>query len=95
MESLVELIFVIAAVIMVLSLLPRGTAGRVVLGFGGVVLAAVGVALFVVIAYPRNTLLVLGVGAMITGARWRYVRISSSLPHRGGARATARIRRSL
>jgi hypothetical protein len=94
MESLVELIFMIAAGIMVLSLLPRGTGVRVVLGFGGVVLAAVGVALFVVIAYPRDTVLVLGAGAMITGARWGYARISPSL-HRGTARGTPRIRRSL
>jgi hypothetical protein len=35
----------------------RGTEVRVVLGFGGVLLAAVGVALFVVIAYPRESLL--------------------------------------
>jgi hypothetical protein len=54
MESLVELIFVIAAVIMALSLLPRGTAGRFVLGLAGVVLAAVGVTLFVVIAQGRR-----------------------------------------
>jgi hypothetical protein len=87
MESLVELIFVIAAIITALSLLPRGTAGRVVLGFGGVGLAAVGVALFVVIAYPRNTLLVLGAGAMITGVLWGYVHIIPSLPHRGTRRS--------
>jgi D-serine deaminase-like pyridoxal phosphate-dependent protein len=67
MESLGELIFVIAAVIMALSPLPRGTAGRFVLGLAGVVLAAVGVTLFVVIAYPRETLLILGAGSMTPG----------------------------
>jgi hypothetical protein len=79
MESLVELIFVIAAVIIAVSLLPRDTAGRVVLGFGGVVLAAVGVVLFVVITYPTETLLILGAGSMITGAAWGYTHITDRL----------------
>jgi hypothetical protein len=79
MESLVELIFVIAAVIMALSLLPRGTAGRFVLGLAGVVLAAVGVTVFVVIACPRETLLILGAGSMITGAGWGYAHITDRL----------------
>jgi hypothetical protein len=93
MESLVELTFVIAAVIMALGLLPRETEGRVVLGFGGVGLAAVGVALFVLIA-PREPLLVLGAGSMISGAGWGYAQITPWRAHRGTRRWTARIRRS-
>jgi hypothetical protein len=94
MESLVELIFGIAAVSMALGLLPSGTERCFVLGFGGVSLAAVGVALFVAIAFPRETLLVLGAGSMIIGAGWGYARITPWRVHRGTRRWTARIRRS-
>jgi hypothetical protein len=92
MGSLVELIFGIAAVIMTLGLLPRGTEARFVLALGGPLLAAVGVARFVFIVYPRETLLVLGVGSMITGARWGYAQMTPSLAHRGTRRWMARIR---
>jgi hypothetical protein len=93
-ESLVELIFVIAAVSMVLSLLSRGTEWRFVLAFSGIVLAAVGVALLVVIAYPRETLLVLGTGAMVTGIGWGCAHTRWLAPL-GTLRWPARIRRSL
>jgi hypothetical protein len=92
MESLIELIFVAAAVIVSLGLLPCRTVARFVLGFGGLLLGAVGIALFVVVAYPRETLLVLG-ASMITGAGWGYAHITPGLADRGTHRWTVRIRR--
>jgi hypothetical protein len=94
MESLVELIFGIAAVSMALGLRVRGTRIRFVLAFGGTLLAAVGLALFVVIAYPRETLLGFGVGSMITAAGWGYAHITPWRAHRGTRRWTARMPRS-
>ena len=88
MEPLVEIILVIAAVVMALGLLPFGIEVRFALGLSGLMLATPGVALFVLIAYPRETLLVLGAGSMIAGAGWGYAQITRWLAHRG-ARAAA------
>jgi hypothetical protein len=95
MESLVEIILVVAAVTMALGLLPLGAEVRFVLAFCGLVLAAPGVALFALIAYPRETLLFLGACSMIAGAGWGYAQIAPWLAHRGTRRWTGRIRRSL
>jgi hypothetical protein len=59
--------FVIAAVIMALGLLPFGTEVRFILRLSGLILAAPGVALFALIVYPRETLLLLGACSMIAG----------------------------
>ena len=68
METLVEIIFVIAAVMMILGLLPFGTEVRFILRLSGLILAAPGVALFALIVYPRETLLLLGACSLIAGA---------------------------
>jgi hypothetical protein len=94
LELLVEIILVIAAVIMALALLPFGTEVRFALGLSGLTLVALGVVLFVVIAYPRQTLLVLGAGSMIAGAGWGHARATRWLAQRDTRRWTARIRRS-
>ncbi len=95
MEPLVEIILVIAALIVALGLFPFGTEVRFALGLSGLMLAAPGVALFALMAYPRETLLVLGAGSMIAGAGWGYAQITRWLAHRDTRRWTARIRRSL
>lgn len=95
MEVLVEMILVIAAVIMTVGLLPFGTEVRFALGLSGLMLAAPGVALFALIVYPRETLLVLGACSMIAAAGWGYAQITRWLAHRGTRRSTATIRRSL
>jgi hypothetical protein len=94
MESLVEVILVISAVIVALALLPLGTEGRVFLGSFGLGLAAVGAALFGVVAYPRQTLLLLGTCSVITGAGWGYAQVTAWLARRGTRGWTARVGRS-
>ena len=94
MEPLVEIILIIAALIVALGLLPFWTEVRFALALSGLMLAATGVALFTLIAYPRETLLVLGAGSMISGAGWGYAQITPWRAHRGTRRWTARIRRS-
>jgi hypothetical protein len=94
MESLVEIILVISAVIVAFALLPLGTEGRVFLGSLGLGLAAVGTALFGVVAYPRQTLLLLGTCSAITGAGWGYAQVTAWLARRGTRRWTARVGRS-
>jgi hypothetical protein len=89
MESLVEIIFIAAAVIMALGLVARGLRARFVLGFGGVLLATVGIALFVLIAYPLATLLFLGAGCLVTGAGSGYAQITPWRAHRGTCWSTA------
>jgi hypothetical protein len=60
MEPLIEPILVIAAVIVTAALLPLPTKVRVVLGLCGLVLVAVGGALFAFVTYPRETVRLLG-----------------------------------
>src|SRR5713226_5463032 len=72
MEPLIELILVIAGVIVTAALLPLHTKARVVLGFCGLVLVAVGGALFAFVAYPRETVLFLGAGAVTAGTARGY-----------------------
>jgi hypothetical protein len=67
MEVLSELLLVIGAAILMAALLPLPTRVRTVLGLCGLVLVAVGGALFAFVAYPRETLLFLGAGSGIAG----------------------------
>jgi hypothetical protein len=64
MEVLSELLLVIGAAILMAALLPLPTKVRTVLGLCGLVLVAGGAALFAFVAYPRETLLFLGAGAV-------------------------------
>jgi hypothetical protein len=93
MEPLVEIILVMAVVIMALGLLPLGTEVRSALRLAGLMLAAPGVVLFGVIAYPRETLLCLSAGSVIAGVGWRYAHITRWLAERGARWWTVRIRR--
>ncbi len=72
MEVLSELLLVIGAAILMAALLPLPTKGRTVLGLCGLVLVAVGGALFAFVAYPRETLLFLGAGAVTAGTARGY-----------------------
>jgi hypothetical protein len=82
MEPLIELILVIAGIIVTAALLPLRTKARVVVGFCGLVLVAVGGALFAFVAYPRETVLVLTGGAVIAGTAWGYTRVTAWLTRR-------------
>jgi hypothetical protein len=82
MEPLIELILVIASVIVTAALLPLCTKARVVLGFCGLVLVAVGGALFVFVVYPRETILSFTGGAVIAGTAWGYTRVTAWLTRR-------------
>ena len=83
MEPLIELILVIAGVILTAALLfPLHTKARVVLGFCGLVLVAVGGALFAFVAYPRETVLFLSAAAVIAGTAWGYTRVTGWLTRR-------------
>ena len=82
MEPLIELILVIAIVIVAAALLPLRTKARVVLGFCGLVLVAVGGTLFAFVAYPRATVLFLTGGAVIAGTAWGYIRVTAWLTRR-------------
>ena len=84
----------IAAVIMALGLLPFGTEVRFILRLSGLILAAPGVALFALIVYPRETLLLLGACSMIAGAGWEYEQITRWLAHRATRRSGASPPRS-
>jgi hypothetical protein len=94
MEALAEIILVIAALIVALALLPLGNEGRVVLGSLGLALAALGTALFGVVAYPRQALQLLGICSRITAAGWGYARLTAWLARRGTRRGRARLGRS-
>jgi hypothetical protein len=93
MEALVEIILVAAGVIMALGLLPFGAEVRFLLRLSGLVLAASGVAVFALVAFPQETLVLLGACAGIAGAGWGYAQITRGLADRGIRRWTARIRR--
>jgi hypothetical protein len=95
MELLVEGILVVAILIMALGLLPLGTEVQFAVRLSGVVLAAPGVLLFALTAYPRQTLLLLGTCAAIAGAGWGYAQLARWLADRGSRWWTARIRRVL
>lgn len=82
MEPLIELILVTAIVIVAAALLPLCTKARVVLGFCGLVLVAVGGTLFAFVAYPRATALFLTGGAVIAGTAWGYTRATAWLTRR-------------
>ena len=88
MEPLIELILVIAGVIVTAALLPLHTKARVVLGFCGLVLVAVGGALFAFVAYPRETVLFLSVAAVIAGTAWGYTRVTGWLTRRAATAIT-------
>jgi hypothetical protein len=88
MEPLIELILVIAVVIVTAALLPLCTEARVVLGFCGLVLVAVGGTLFAFVVYPRETVLVLPGGAVIAGTAWGYTRVTAWLTRRDDAAIT-------
>ena len=89
MELLIELILVIASAIVTAALLPLCTKARVVLGFCGLVLVAVGGALFAFVAYPRATVLFLTGGALITWTAWGYTRVTAWLIRRDDTAITA------
>jgi hypothetical protein len=82
MEPLIELILVIASVIVTVALLPLCTKARAVLGFCGLVLVAVGGALFAFVVYPRETVLSIAGGAVIAGTAWGYTRVTAWLTRR-------------
>jgi hypothetical protein len=88
MEPLIELILVIAGVIVTAALLPLHTKARVVLGFCGLVLVAVGGALFAFVAYPRETVLFLSAAAVIAGTAWAYTRVTTWLTRRAATAIT-------
>jgi hypothetical protein len=85
MEPLIERILLIAGVIVAGALLPLCTKARVVLGFCGLVLVAVGGALFAFVAYPRETLLFLSAGA---GTAWGYTQVTAWLTRRAATAIT-------
>ena len=82
MEPLSELILGIGGVMVTTALLRLRTGVRVVLGFCGLVLVAVGGALFAFVAYPRETLLFLSAGAGVVGTAWGYTRVTAWLTRR-------------
>jgi len=82
MEPLIELILVIAGVIVTAALLPLHTKARVVLGFCGLMMVAVGGALFAFVAYPRETVLFLSAAAVIAGTALGYTRVTGWLTRR-------------
>ncbi len=88
MELLIELILAIASIIVTAALLPLCTKARVVLGFCGLVLVAVGGILFAFVAYPRDTVLVLTGGAVVAGTAWGYTRVTAWLTRRDDAPIT-------
>jgi hypothetical protein len=93
MEPLVEIILFIACGIMAFSLLPLRIEVQSALRLAGLMVAAPGVALFAVIAYPRATLWCLGAGSMVAGVGWGYAWITQWLTDRGLHRWTAAIGR--
>ena len=82
MEPLSELILGIGGVMVTTALLRLRTGVRVVLGVCGLVLVAVGGALFAFVAYPRETLLFLSAGAGVVGTAWGYTRVTAWLTRR-------------
>jgi hypothetical protein len=85
MEPLIELILVIAGLIVTAALLPLRTKARVVVGFCGLVLVAVGGVLFAFVAYPSETVLFLSASAAIAGTAWGYTRVTAWLTRRATA----------
>jgi hypothetical protein len=95
-ESLVELILVTAAAIMATALIPRSSRTRIVLSVSGLAVGAIGVALFMLVTYPKEILLGVGAYAVIEGITGRYTRVTSWLTRRSTrwsvSRALARSR---
>jgi hypothetical protein len=84
-ESLVELILVTAAAIMATALVPRSSRARFVLSVCGLAFGAIGVALFMLVTYPKEILLGVGAYAVIEGMTGRHTRVTSWLT-RGSTR---------
>ncbi len=89
MESLVvitaflgELSLVAAAILLVVALRPWRPEVRFVLAVCGLALVTVGLSLFILIAYPRETLGFLAVCAVMAGAGWGYPRVAEWLAPR-------------
>ena len=87
-EVLIELLLVIGGGIVAAALLPLRPKVRLVLGFGGLVLVAVGGTLFACVAYPRETLLFLGAGAVAAGTAWGYKQATAWLARRTASAIT-------
>jgi hypothetical protein len=87
-EVLIELLFLIGGVTVAAALLPLQPKVRLVLGFCGLVLVAVGGTLFACVAYPRETLLFLGAGAVAAGTAWGYKQATAWLARRTASAIT-------
>ena len=88
MEVLIEALLLIGGVTAAVALLPLQPKVRLVLGFCGLVLVAVGGALFACVAYPRETLLFLGAGAVAAGNAWGYKQVMAWLARRSASAIT-------
>ncbi len=88
MEVLIELLLVIGGVIVAAALLPLRPKVRLVLSCYGLVLVAVGGALFAFVAYTGETLLFVGAGAGIAGTAWGYAQVTAWLARRAASAIT-------
>jgi hypothetical protein len=89
-EVLIELLLLIGGVTVVAALLPLQPKVRLVLSFCGLVLIAVGGALFAFafVTYPGETLLFLGAGAGIAGTAVGYTQVTAWLARRTASAIT-------
>ena len=88
MEVLVERLLLIGGVTVAAALLPLPPKGRLALGSCGLVLVAVGGALFAFVAYTGETPMFLGAGAGIACTAWGYTQGTAWLARRAASAIT-------